>query len=179
MIHGLCMPALIYLIYATTRIILDVYKGLYNAAFVQVWVALLFTYLLNILCKSGLGIVSWLIVSIPFILMSTIAAILLFVFGLNPATGKAMYAPQVQFATTISSAESGHMNATTTTDLYKPATASPTDATASTTDLYDPPLQQETNVGLPTRANYTGSPLTVHVESFEGILGQSVRPNMF
>jgi hypothetical protein len=109
MLEGLCMPALIYLIYATTRIILDVYKGLYNAAFVQVWIAVLFTYLLNILCKAGLGIVSWIIVSIPFILMSTIAAILLFVFGLNPATGKAMYTPQVQIATTITSAETGHV----------------------------------------------------------------------
>ena len=94
MIEGLCMPALIYLVYATTRIIIDAYKGLYNLAFVQVWITILFVYLLNVMCRAGFGIISWIVVSIPFLLMSVIAAVLLFVFGLNPATGKAVYAPQ-------------------------------------------------------------------------------------
>jgi hypothetical protein len=132
MLHNLCMPALIYLIYATTRIILDVYKGLYNSAFVQVWIAMLFTYLLNIMCRAGLGIVSWLIVSIPFILMSTIAGVLLFVFGLNPATGKAMYTPQVQFATTITSAQGGHSPATMTNEV-QPAYGTVTDTSGTGT----------------------------------------------
>ncbi len=90
MIEKLCMPALIYLIYSTSHVIIDTYKGLYNMAFVKVFQAILFTFLLNVLCQNGLGIISWLIVSIPFILMTVIATVLLFVFGLNPATGKAM-----------------------------------------------------------------------------------------
>jgi hypothetical protein len=90
MIEKLCMPALIYLIYATSHVIIDTYKGLYNTAFVNVWQAILFTFLLNVLCQNGLGVISWLIVSIPFVLMTVIAALLLFVFGLNPATGKAV-----------------------------------------------------------------------------------------
>ena len=90
MIEKLCMPALIYLIYSTTHVIIDTYKGLYNTAFIYVWQTILFTFLLNALCQHGLGIVSWLVVSIPFILMSVIATILLFVFGLNPATGTAI-----------------------------------------------------------------------------------------
>ncbi len=52
---------------------------------------LIFTFLLNILCSQGLGIISWIIVFIPFILMSIITAILLFVFGLDPYTGKLHY----------------------------------------------------------------------------------------
>lgn len=90
MIEKLCMPALIYLIYSTTHVIIDTYKGFYNTAFIYVWQTILFTFLLNTLCQHGLGLVSWLVVSIPFILMSVIATLLLFVFGLNPATGKAI-----------------------------------------------------------------------------------------
>ena len=86
--EGLCVPALIYLIFGT-------YKGLYNMAFMQIFITILFTYLLNVLCRGGLGIISWLIVAIPFLLMSVIAVILLGVFGLNPATGKAVYTPQI------------------------------------------------------------------------------------
>lgn len=107
MIERLCMPALIYLIYATSHVIIDTYKGLYNSAFVNVWQAVLFTFLLNVLCQHGLGIVSWLIVSIPFVLMTVIASVLLLVFGLNPATGKAVSStktgePPSQYAVPIS-----------------------------------------------------------------------------
>ena len=40
------------------------------------------------MCQSGLGIVSWIIVFIPFILMTVIVAMLLMLFGLDPRTGK-------------------------------------------------------------------------------------------
>ena len=46
------------------------------------------TILLNALCQGGMGIISWIIVFIPFIFMSVIVVILLYVFGLDPATGK-------------------------------------------------------------------------------------------
>ena len=46
-----------------------------------------FTLLLHILCARGLGIVSWIIVFIPFILMTVITAILMIVFGLDPSSG--------------------------------------------------------------------------------------------
>jgi hypothetical protein len=49
---------------------------------------IIITILLNALCESGMGIISWILVFIPFIFMSVIIAILLYVFGLDPATGK-------------------------------------------------------------------------------------------
>jgi predicted membrane protein len=49
---------------------------------------IIFTFLLNMLCAQGLGIVSWILVFIPFMLMSLITAILLYVFGLDPYSGK-------------------------------------------------------------------------------------------
>lgn len=84
---GLCAPALIYIIFSLTQVIIDTFKGLYNTAFFKFIVMLFITLLLNMLCQSGMSIISWLIVFIPFIFMSVIVTILLYVFGLDAATG--------------------------------------------------------------------------------------------
>jgi len=96
MLQPLCMPALIYLMYSLTHVIIDMYKEQYNKAIIEFWISAIFTLLLNVLCQQGLGIVSWLIVSIPFILMTTIAGLLLFSFKLNPATGQPLQTDQAQ-----------------------------------------------------------------------------------
>lgn len=83
----LCPPAIIYLIFSITQILIDTYKGLYNTAFMKVIVASMVTLLLNILCEKGLSVVSWIIVFIPFILMTVIVTFLLYYFGLNASTG--------------------------------------------------------------------------------------------
>ena len=100
MLQPLCMPALIYLLYSLTHVIIDMYKENYNKAMIEFWLSAIFTLLLNVLCQQGLGIVSWLIVSIPFILMTTIASLLLFSFKLNPATGQPLQPTQTQTQTT-------------------------------------------------------------------------------
>lgn len=84
----ICAPALIYLVFSITQIMIDTIKGMYNVAFIKIWVALIFTILLNFLCNRGLGIISWLIVFIPFILMTIIVTLLLTMFGLDPLTGR-------------------------------------------------------------------------------------------
>ena len=86
-INKLCSPALIYLVFALTQIIIDIFKSLYSQAFFKFIQMIFFTLLLNILCTRGLGIVSWIIVFIPFILMTVITGILMVVFGLDPASG--------------------------------------------------------------------------------------------
>ena len=45
----------------------------------------------NILCSRGLTVISWFIVFVPFIMMTVITTILLFVFGLSPSSGKLDY----------------------------------------------------------------------------------------
>jgi|TARA_B110001450_G_C17662004_1_gene497684 hypothetical protein len=84
----ICPPALIYLVFSITQVAIDTMRGMYNLAFIKIWVALVFTILLNYLCLSGLGVISWLIVFIPFILMTIIVSMLLIMFGLDPSTGK-------------------------------------------------------------------------------------------
>jgi len=88
MFSRLCPPALIYLIFCIIQIGIDIMKGYNNTALIKVWVTFVFTILLNYLCQSGLGIVSWIIVFVPFILMTVIVAMLLMLFGLDPKSGK-------------------------------------------------------------------------------------------
>jgi hypothetical protein len=83
----LCPPAIIYLVFSLAQIIIDTFKGLYNTAFMKFVVAMLITLLLNGLCQGGLGVVSWIIVFIPFIFMTFIVAMLLYIFGMGPGIG--------------------------------------------------------------------------------------------
>jgi hypothetical protein len=83
-----CAPALIYLAFSITQIIIDSFYGLYNTAAIKFLIMVIMTGLLQFLCKTGMSVVSWIIVFIPFILMTTITAILLYAFGLDPSTGK-------------------------------------------------------------------------------------------
>jgi hypothetical protein len=84
---NLCPPAIIYLIFSATQIIIDTYSGLYNTAIIKVIVTFMVTLLLNILCENGLNVVSWIIVFIPFILMTVIVSVILYFFGLDAASG--------------------------------------------------------------------------------------------
>jgi hypothetical protein len=88
---NLCAPAIIYLIFSITQILIDTFKGLYNTAFIKIIVTIMVTLLLNILCEKGLSVVSWIIVFIPFILMTVIVSMLLYIFGLDAATGTLKY----------------------------------------------------------------------------------------
>ena len=87
-LNKVCTPALIYVCFSMIQIFIDIYKQMYNTAFIKFWVMFVFTILLNILCSRGLGIISWFIVFIPFIFMTLIITILLFMFGLDPMTGR-------------------------------------------------------------------------------------------
>jgi hypothetical protein len=87
-LESICTPALIYLVFSIVQILVDTGKGLYNTAFLKLFVTFIFTIFLNYLCEKGLGIVSWIIVFIPFILMSIIISMLLLMLGLDPSTGK-------------------------------------------------------------------------------------------
>jgi hypothetical protein len=116
----LCTPSIIYLIFSVTQILIDLYKGLFNTAFIKIIVASMVTLLLNILCEKGLSFVSWVIVFIPFILMTLIVSMLLYVFGLDAASGTLDYKCKDQSGTTT-------INTNDTTTSYP---------TGVTTDVY-------------------------------------------
>ena len=88
---NLCGPAIIYLIFSLTQILIDLFKGLYNTAIMKTIVMAMVTLLLNILCERGLSVVSWFIVFIPFIMMTVIVSMLLYIFRLDASTGSLNY----------------------------------------------------------------------------------------
>ena len=90
-INNLCAPALLYIAFSLTHIIIDTFKHMYNTALLKFVIMIIFTFILNLLCQRGLGIISWFIVFIPFITMTVITTLLLIVFGLHPSRGKQEY----------------------------------------------------------------------------------------
>jgi hypothetical protein len=80
-------PVLIYICISLIQIILDLMKGLYNTSLMKLIVVVMVSFLLHVLCMNDLCIISWIIVFIPFILMSIITTMLLYIFGLNIAYG--------------------------------------------------------------------------------------------
>jgi hypothetical protein len=87
-INDFCSPALLYVAFSLTHIIIDVFKRMYNTALLKTIVMIIFTFALNLLCQRGLSVISWLVVFIPFITMTIITTLLLTVFSLSPTKGK-------------------------------------------------------------------------------------------
>ena len=135
----ICAPAFIYLCFSLVQITIDTVKAEYNKAFFKFWVMIIFTMLLNNLCMRGLGIVSWIIVFVPFMLMSIITTILLYVFGFDPSTGKLRYytdsdeAPQSKQEPTVTNVDSPPPFETSS----GPSTVSSTPSTVSSTPKSD------------------------------------------
>jgi hypothetical protein len=85
---SLCSPAIVYLFFSITQILIDIYSGNNNTAFTKSIVTAMVTLLLNILCERGLDIVAWLIVFIPFMLMTVVVGMLMYIFGTEIVTGE-------------------------------------------------------------------------------------------
>jgi hypothetical protein len=83
----MCPPSLVYLGFSLVQIIIDIIKNMYNTAILKFVVMIIFTAILNIMCSSGFTMAAWVIVFVPFILMTIIVGLLLYVLGLSPAVG--------------------------------------------------------------------------------------------
>ena len=84
---NLCAPAILYIGFSTIQIIIDTLQHSFNTAILKFFVMIIFTIILNLLCKSGLTLISWFIVFIPFVFMTVITTTLLFIFGIDPNKG--------------------------------------------------------------------------------------------
>ena len=148
----LCSPALIYLIFSLIQIIYDTYNKLYNTALLKFLIMIIITFLLNTLCQKNLAIISWLLVSIPFIMMTTITVILIYIFGFNKTTGKIncnLSTPTLQVATATTTTTTQPQATTTTQPQPAPQQSSySTSATTTTTPTTFPVIP----------INYSSSP---------------------
>ena len=83
----ICLPAFVYLVLCSIQIILDFTYGLYNTAIIKIIVTIILTFILNLLCYMDLGFIAWVIVLVPFIFMSVMVTIILYLMGYDAATG--------------------------------------------------------------------------------------------
>jgi hypothetical protein len=141
MLDSICPPALIYLAFSLTQIIIDTFKGLYNTAFLKFIVMVTITFLLNALCQGGMSIISWIIVFIPFIFMTVIVTILLYVFGLDAATGTLNFQcsnpgtnpnSNLIYSSTNTNTNTSSTNTCASTNSSTSTTATPSPITSST-----------------------------------------------
>jgi hypothetical protein len=74
-INRLCPPALLYLVFVTLSVGLDVSFGLFLTAAVKAALGVAVVVVLDTLCSVDLGVVSWAIVATPFIVTALATAI--------------------------------------------------------------------------------------------------------
>uniref|UniRef100_A0A6C0KWM6 Uncharacterized protein n=1 Tax=viral metagenome TaxID=1070528 RepID=A0A6C0KWM6_9ZZZZ len=139
---NLCPPALIYLVFSLTHIIIDTFKGLYNTAFFKFIVMVMVTFLLNILCEGGLSVVSWIIVFIPFIFMTIIVTMLLYIFGLDAASGTINYKCK---DSTTSSSQNTYVVVPKSSQTYNVTTATTTTTTENPYTKPPPPTNSSSS----------------------------------
>ena len=84
LLNKLCPPALLFVVFSLTQILIDIFRTAYDTALVKFVVMSVFTILLNSLCAQGLSIISWMIVFIPFIMMTIVTALILVMLGKQP-----------------------------------------------------------------------------------------------
>lgn len=87
LVNSLCPPALLYLGFSIIQIIIDIFKSDHVTAFFKFLIMLVFLFILQNLCDSGLSIISWFIVFIPFIMMTYISSVVFYLFGMKPSPG--------------------------------------------------------------------------------------------
>ena len=89
LINSLCPPALLYLGFSIVQIIIDLFRSDHITAFFKFLIMIVFLFILQNLCDSGLSIISWFIVFVPFILMTYVSSVIFYLFGMKPKASDA------------------------------------------------------------------------------------------
>lgn len=76
-IDALCPPALLYLLYIVVHVGLDLSLGMFVTAASKVLMGVAGVLILDALCAVDLGVVSWAIVAVPFIMVALASSIAL------------------------------------------------------------------------------------------------------
>lgn len=83
----ICPPALIFVIYMAIQVVIDIFQGYFNTAIVKIVILFIFGAGLNMLCQEGFTVVAWVLIFIPFVLMSLIVVIILYMLDKKETVG--------------------------------------------------------------------------------------------
>lgn len=95
----LCPPALIYLVFVLTQIVMDLSSGGVSSALIKIVIGVIICFILNLLCSYDLTLIAWILVFIPFLYTTLIVGIVMYIFGTDVASGKIQYNQGVSSAT--------------------------------------------------------------------------------
>lgn len=74
-IESLCPPAFLYMLYVLVHIGLDLSFGLYMTAVIKAATGVGLVFLLDSFCRVDLGILSWVVISTPFVITALASSI--------------------------------------------------------------------------------------------------------
>ena len=84
LLEQLCPPSIIFVVFLFIFLTIDIYDNKYKLAFEKMIIGFIITSLLQVLCVSGLGIISWMIVFLPLIIYTYMTIIVYTAFGIEP-----------------------------------------------------------------------------------------------
>jgi len=84
------------------------FKELYQDALFKLVAMIMITLLLNILCEQNLELVAWIIVLVPFILITEMIIMLVYIFGVKTYNGTIDYKNEQTKSTETKSTNSIH-----------------------------------------------------------------------
>lgn len=84
LLEQLCPPSIIFVVFLFIFLTIDLYDNKYKPAFAKMIIGFIITSLLQVLCVSGLGIISWMIVFLPLIIYTYMTIIVYTAFGIEP-----------------------------------------------------------------------------------------------
>jgi hypothetical protein len=85
---SICPPAAVYAVYALTQVAAKIFRTEYTEALIELTASSLFVVLLNYLCSIGRSTLAWLIIFVPFVFMSVLIGLLIFLFGHDASAGR-------------------------------------------------------------------------------------------
>ena len=79
-----CAPTVIFIGFSLIQILLDIYNGIIESAFIKFIIMVVLGTVINILCDIGYNVIAWFLVFIPIIMMTLISTLLLKVVASSP-----------------------------------------------------------------------------------------------
>ena len=79
-----CAPTVIFIGFSLIQILLDIYAGVIDTAFMKFVIMLVLATVINIMCDIGLTVIAWFLVFVPIIMMTLISTLLLKVVRSSP-----------------------------------------------------------------------------------------------
>jgi hypothetical protein len=90
-IETLCVPAVLFIMIMLVEVVFALYENNYQLALVKFISYFVIVLFLELLCVSGMEIISWIIVFLPLIFYTYTTFLLYFVFGTNPEPALKQY----------------------------------------------------------------------------------------